>query len=202
MSKTSHLTLKLRIKKPGKHLIQTFRKHLGDARFVHNSFLFERNFDFDDYLEEVESRQCWGEASTKEEARKLSTPPAWLNGYTFDRRLPSFKEMYPFLKDSYSSTLQKVAQNLERTYIKFIDGKCGLPHFKRKDAKEESIRFPSGVKFDQDNCQVYLPKIGWVRYFDDGRRIQHPEKIKAATLKRTDDQYDLLLTFKKECPEP
>ena len=47
--------------------------------------------------------------------------------------------------------------------MNFSAGRANFPRFKAK-GKKDSCRFPQGVKSDQNNNRIYLPKIGWVRY--------------------------------------
>ncbi len=51
-----------------------------------------------------------------------------------------------WLKDSPSQPLQQSLKDLERAYKNFFH------------------RYPQGVKLDQENSRIFLPKLGWMRY--------------------------------------
>ena len=89
-------TLKVRLKTPLKAEVR-LRRAMGCARFVHNALLYERDFDYRDYPDEIESRQCFGEASSHEEAEALCVRPEAVSKYSFNYRLQQLKELYPFL---------------------------------------------------------------------------------------------------------
>lgn len=69
----------------------------------------------------------------------------------------------PWLAEAHSQVLQQALKDLERAYANFFAGRAAFPKF-RKKGRDDSFRFPQGVKLDQANDRVYLPKIGWVRY--------------------------------------
>ena len=60
--------------------------------------LFEEKEQYQDYSEEIESRLCFGEALSKDEAKALCVKPK-LNQYAFNYALKKLKEEYPFLKE-------------------------------------------------------------------------------------------------------
>ena len=66
-------------------------KTAGCCRFVHNCLLSDNFEDYQEYLEELESRLIWGEASTLEEAKALTQPPVFINKYTFNYQLQRYK---------------------------------------------------------------------------------------------------------------
>ena len=68
-----------------------------------------------------------------------------------------------WLKNSPSQSLQQVLKDLERAYQNFFAKRAAFPRFKRK-GQSDSFRYPQGVKLDQGNSRIFLPKLGWVRY--------------------------------------
>jgi putative transposase len=68
-----------------------------------------------------------------------------------------------WLGEAHSQVLQQAAKDLERAYANFFAGRAALPKFHKKGVND-SFRFPQGVKLDQPNTRVWLPKIGWMRY--------------------------------------
>ena len=77
--------------------------------------------------------------------------------------LPKWKQDVDWLKDCHSQVLQQSMKNLSYGLAKYTAGRANFPRFKVKGRKD-SCRFPQGVKSDQNNNRIYLPKIGWVRY--------------------------------------
>lgn len=68
-----------------------------------------------------------------------------------------------WLSDTPSQALQQALKNLERAYKNFFDKRTDFPKFKKK-GQSDCFRYPQGVKLDQSNNRVFLPKLGWVRY--------------------------------------
>ncbi len=67
-----------------------------------------------------------------------------------------------WLNDAPSQPLQQALKNLERAYTNFFEKRAAFPRFKKK-GQSESIRYPQGVRLDQTNGRIFLPKLGWVR---------------------------------------
>ncbi|EFO3311812.1 transposase [Escherichia coli] len=59
-----------------------------------------------------------------------------------------------WLKDSPSQPLQQSLKGLERAYKNFF----------QKRGQNDAFRYPQGVKLDQENSRIFLPKLGWMRY--------------------------------------
>jgi putative transposase len=88
-----------------------------------------------------------------------------------------------WLKDTHSQVLQQTLKDVETALNNFFRGlktkkKIGFPIFKKK-GKNDSFRYPQGVRCE--NGKVWLPKIGWVAYYDS-RPLEG--EIKQATVKR------------------
>ncbi|HBZ57563.1 MAG TPA: hypothetical protein DEO49_00210 [Sutterella sp.] len=56
-----------------------------------------------------------------------------------------------------------MAKHMYRGYANFFSGRAEHPKFKAKGI-HDAFRYPQGVKLDERNCRIWLPKIGWVRY--------------------------------------
>lgn len=48
-------------------------------------------------------------------------------------------------------------------YRNFFEGRGAFPRFKKKGL-DDAFRHPQGVKLNQQNGRIYLPKLGWMRY--------------------------------------
>ncbi|EDV0264117.1 transposase [Salmonella enterica subsp. salamae] len=54
-------------------------------------------------------------------------------------------------------------KDLERAYKNFFQKRAAFPRFKNR-GQNDAFRYPQGVKLDQDNSRIFLPKPGWIRY--------------------------------------
>ena len=68
-----------------------------------------------------------------------------------------------WLNETPSQALQQALKNLERAYQNFFEKRAAFPRFKKK-GQSDSFRYPQGIKLDQGNSRIFLPKLGWVRY--------------------------------------
>ncbi|EFH3933556.1 transposase [Escherichia coli] len=68
-----------------------------------------------------------------------------------------------WLKDSPSQQLQQSLKDLERAYKNFFRKRAAFPRFKKR-GQNDAFRYPQGVKLDQENSRIFLPKLGWMRY--------------------------------------
>ena len=68
-----------------------------------------------------------------------------------------------WLKESPSQPLQQSLKDLERGYKNFFQKRAAFPRFKKR-GQNDAFRYPQGVKLDQANHRISLPKLGWVRY--------------------------------------
>ena len=68
-----------------------------------------------------------------------------------------------WLKDSPSQPLQQSLKDLERVYKNFFRKRAAFPRFKKR-GQNDAFHYPQGVKLDQENSRIFLPKLGWMRY--------------------------------------
>ncbi|MBW9536897.1 IS200/IS605 family element transposase accessory protein TnpB, partial [Escherichia coli] len=64
-----------------------------------------------------------------------------------------------WLKDSPSQPLQQSLKDLERAYKNFFRKRAAFPRFKKR-GQNDAFRYPQGVKLDQENSRIFLPKLG------------------------------------------
>ena len=132
----------------------------GSARYAWNQVLARRNEEYQEYLEDIESAQCWGEDIS------LVPKPRPINrfSFTYDLNKLMTEEENSFLKtQGHSQVLQQKMQDLYSAFSRFFNGKGGYPQFKTKNGYN-SIRFPQGINLDEKNQRIFLPKTGFVRY--------------------------------------
>ncbi|ERD05528.1 putative transposase family protein [Escherichia coli B105] len=70
-----------------------------------------------------------------------------------------------WLKDAPSQPLQQSLKDLERAYKNFFRKRAAFPRFKKR-GQNDAFRYPQGVKLDQENSRIFLPKLGWMRYLN------------------------------------
>ena len=68
-----------------------------------------------------------------------------------------------WFNDSPSQPLQQSLKDLERAYKNFFQNRAAFPRFKKR-GQNDAFRYPQGVKLDQENSRIFLPKLGWMRY--------------------------------------
>ena len=68
-----------------------------------------------------------------------------------------------WLKDAPSQPLQQSLKDLERAYKNFFQKRAAFPRFKKR-GQSDAFRYPQGVKLDQENSRIFLPKLGWMHY--------------------------------------
>ncbi|WP_086114304.1 RNA-guided endonuclease InsQ/TnpB family protein, partial [Xenorhabdus beddingii] len=68
-----------------------------------------------------------------------------------------------WLKASPSQPLQQSLKDLERGYKNFFQKRAAFPRFKKR-GQNDAFRYPQGVKLDEANSRIFLPKLGWMRY--------------------------------------
>lgn len=93
--------------------------------------------------------------------------------------LPELKKARPWYADIDSTVLQQNVKRLDTAYKNFFEGR-GFPKFKNRSIFS-SFTYTMGVKV-QGN-KIYLPKIGWMRFFNS-RPIPTGFTIKAATIRK------------------
>ena len=94
-------------------------------------------------------------------------------------QLPVLKTVRPRYGEIDSTVLQENIKRLDKAYQKFFTG-AGFPKFKNRSTFR-SFTYTLGVKIESN--QIYLPKIGWVSFFNS-RPVPLGFKIKSCTLRK------------------
>lgn len=89
-------------------------------------------------------------------------------------KLWKHSEEWGFLKEAHSQIEQQVLKDLDRALWDGLKKNKGMPKFKKR-GMHDSFRFPQGFKI-QGN-QVYLPKIGWIRFIKSRDIVGTPKSI-------------------------
>ena len=121
-------------------IAEQLMRFAGSSRFIYNKALALQKMRY----ENGEKKLTYAGLCKQLGVWKKETETAWLN-------------------DCHSQILQQSLKDLDRAYTNFFAKRAGFPKFKRRGV-HDSFRYPQGIKCDQENKRIYLPKIGWVRY--------------------------------------
>lgn len=103
-----------------------------------------------------------------------------------------------WLNDTPSQALQQALKNLERAYKNFFDKHADFPRFKKK-GMSDSFRYPQGVKLDQGNSRVFLPKLGWLRYRNSRDVLG---EVKNATVSQSGGKWFVSIQTERKVDQP
>lgn len=103
-----------------------------------------------------------------------------------------------WLSETPSQALQQALKNLERAYKNFFDKRADFPKFKRK-GQSDSFRYPQGIKLDQGNSRVFLPKLGWIRYRNSRDVLG---EVKNATVSQSCGKWFVSIQTEREVVQP
>lgn len=103
-----------------------------------------------------------------------------------------------FLKDAHSQILQQSLKKLDTAYKNFFEKRAELPKFKKRGI-HDSFHYPQGFKLDENNSRIYLPKIGWVKYFNHRKIIGIPKNV---TVSQSCGKWYVSIQAEKEIDEP
>ena len=157
----------------GEH-IRKMKQYCGCARFVFNRALAYQKAQYE------------SDNSVKFSYTRLAN------------RLPEWKRECGWLKACHSQILQQSLKDLESAYRNFFAKRADFPKFRRKGIRD-SIRYPQGIKLEERNSRIYLPKIGWIRY-RKSRDITG--KIKNVTVSQRAGKWYVSIQTEYETEEP
>ena len=103
-----------------------------------------------------------------------------------------------WLKDAPSQPLQQSLKDLERGYKNFFQKRAAFPRFKKR-GQNDAFRYPQGVKLDQTNNRISLPKLGWIRYLNSREVIG---EVKNVTVSQSCGKWYVSIQTEFEVPEP
>lgn len=153
---------------------QAFRRTAGCARFVWNRAL------------ELQ-KQLLADENTK-----------MLSLTKLTNLLPAWKSEFPWLKEAPSQVLQQAVRDLDRAFQNFFKKRARFPRFKRR-RDSNGFRYPQGCRLDQEHSRIFLPKVGWVRYFNS-RQI--PGTVKNVTVSESCGKWYISVQTEREMEIP
>lgn len=103
-----------------------------------------------------------------------------------------------WLSETPSQALQQTLKDLERAYTNFFAKRADFPRFKKK-GMGDSFRYPQGIKLDQGNDRLFLPKLGWVRYRNSRTVLG---EIKNVTVSQSGGKWFASIQTQREVDQP
>jgi IS605 OrfB family transposase len=104
-------------------------------------------------------------------------PILWYNEVAYWLTFWKSTNKLSFLKECHSQPLQQTLKNLDKAFKDAFDKKQKnkrIPKFKRK-GQHDSFRYPQGFKLDKN--RIFLPKIGWVSFFNSRKLEGTPKNV-------------------------
>ena len=142
-------------------------------------------------------RFVWNKILALNEGRYLAgVPRLSYNDAAGPLALWKQSEEYGWLNTVHSQVLQQCLKDLDRAYANLSAGRAEPPA-SRKKFLSDAFRYPQG--FQVDGNQVYLPKIGWVRFWKS-RPIDGT--IKNVTVSRTGKHWFVAFQVEMDIPDP
>lgn len=141
---------------PNKDQKVLLEKHLGSCRFVYNKLLNIKKILYEKF--------------------RISISEFDLNNY-----LTVLKNIYPFLKEINSQSLQQASKNLNSAYTRFFKEGAGFPKKKSKKNPLQSFQIPQHYRIE--GKKIWIPKVGWMKI--KLHRDMMQGHMKTATISRT-----------------
>jgi putative transposase len=142
-------------------------KIAGCVRLVWNKALALQKTN-SDYINQ-QFAKLGGQDMAESEAKKLKKilyKEYWPTGFDITTKalvaIWKQSEELGFLNECPAQSLLKPIADLDKAFYKAFTKNAGFPKFKKK-GNSDSIYFPQGFKVKDE--KVFLPKIGWLKFF-------------------------------------
>ncbi len=123
---------------PHKDQKALMEKHFGSCRFVYNKLLEIKSLLYKKF--------------------RMSISEFELNNY-----LLILKEVYPWLKEVNSGSLQQASKNLNSAFNHFFKDGFGYPQKKKKKDNNFSFQIPQHYAINFATSEISIPKLGWIK---------------------------------------
>jgi transposase len=123
-------------------------------------------------------------------------PLIWYQEMAWFLTLWKKSEDFSFIKTAPSQALQQTLKDLERAIKDGFDKKQPLkrmPRYKKRGL-HDSFRYPQGFKIEGN--RLFLPKIGWVRFYKSRNIEGIPKNI---TVSKKGEHWFVSIQVEKEC---
>ena len=125
----------------------------------------------------------WALAKWKEMYEAGEKPSA----YTLVKLQNSVKvEQMPFYLDVNKCAVQYAIHDLEKAFKNFFAKRARYPKFKKRGSADSFVVIENHLKFKQEAKKIWLPRIGWVRCYED---LRFDGKVNNVVVKRIADKY-------------
>ena len=141
---------------PNKSQTVLLEKHIGCCRFVYNKLLHIKKVLYEKFRVSISE-------------------------FDLNTHITVLKEIYPWLKEVNSQSLQQASKNLNSAYNHFFKDKSGFPKKKSKKNPLQSFQIPQHYRIE--GKKILLPKIGLMKIKLHRDILQG--KMKTATISRT-----------------
>lgn len=159
---TQHKSLKLRIY-PTEEQAQLINQTFGCCRKIYNEHLQERNEFYINNILPIKNKASQNEINQIYRTFKPKTEKEW-------------KEVYPYMKEVSSYSLQQARMDCDRAFVNFFKskngtrkGKSGFPKFKSKKDNHQSYREPNvngNAQIHFEERFIKIAKVGKVSFKD------------------------------------
>jgi len=105
-----------------------------------------------------------------------------------------------FLAEAPTHALQQGLKDLDTAFRNCFEKRAKFPRFKRK-GERDGFRYPDPKQFklDQENSQLFLPKLGWLRYRKSRAMIG---KVRQITIRSESDGWYVCIQTEEEIDAP
>lgn len=141
------------------------------------------------------SRLIWNKGLQLQKERLDQNEPIYSYAET-TAHLVTWKNELTFLKEVHSQPLQQTLKDLDRALKDGLNNSKGFPRYKKK-FQHDSFRYPQGIKFDGNS--VYLPKLGWFKYF---KSQEFAGTVKNVTVSKTLGHWYISVQVEIEVTDP
>jgi putative transposase len=142
--------------RPNKDQKVLLEKHIGSGRFVYNKLLNIKKILYEKF--------------------RIS-----ISEFDLNNHLTVLKNIYPFLKEINSQSLQQASKNLNSAYTRFFKEGAGFPKKKSKKNPLQSFQIPQHYRIE--GKKIWIPKVGWMKI--KLHRDMMQGHMKTATISRT-----------------
>ena len=134
------------------------------------------------------TRFIWNEMLAMLSERYKNNPDLKMLSYSeLSSLIPQIKNEYPWLREVDSVAIQCSVKRLSETFVRFFKGYSKYPKFKSKKNTRQSYLSTirnSGIRFNDNQRYIKLPKLGWVKCRSSVLHVEN-ERIKSVTVKYT-----------------
>ena len=109
------------------------------------------------------------------------------------------RDPFPWLYEAPADTLQQTLRDLDGAWRKCVKEGAGAPRFKKRGRCRESFRLPAPSQFKFDHRRVFLPKLGWMRFYKSREMQGEPRNL---TVYERAGKWYMAVCCKADVPEP